>query len=152
MIVRAAVAQVGTPQFDLQRTLTKLQEYVEKAAAQGCRLIVFPEAYIGGYPRNSTFGAVVGQRSPEGREEFLKYYQGAIAVPGPVTDQLAEIAARYDIFLVVGVIEREPTGTLYCTAVFVDPKRGYLAKHRKVCIDTQQKKRERRSYRQINTT
>ncbi|ORX57586.1 nitrilase [Hesseltinella vesiculosa] len=130
---RVAVAQVGTPKFDLEATLAKLENYVDQAHKQQARLILFPEAFIGGYPRKSTFGSVMGMRSPEGRVEFTNYHKGAILVPGPVTDRLAKIAKEKDIFLVVGVIEREElTGTLYCSAIHVDPDHGYIGKHRKV--------------------
>src|SRR6201999_4412922 len=43
------------------------------------------------------------------------------------------------IFLVVGVIEQSSVeegkgngGTLYCTIIFIDSKRGYVGKHRKL--------------------
>ncbi|KAK1229670.1 Nitrilase [Marasmius sp. AFHP31] len=79
----------------------------------------------------STFGAVVGDRSPEGRDEFLRYHSAAIEVPGPAVSQIAEVSKQTGVFLVVGVIERDG-GTLYCTAVFVDPNEGFVGKHRKL--------------------
>ncbi len=79
----------------------------------------------------STFGTAVGARSDEGREEFLKYHQNAIEVPSAATQEIAKISEELDIFLVVGVIERDG-GTLYCTVVFVSPSNGYLCKHRKL--------------------
>ena len=44
---------------------------------------------------------------------------------------MENISKETGVFLVVGVIERD-NGTLYCTAVFVDPAVGYVAKHRKL--------------------
>lgn len=46
------------------------ERFIKEAADQGCQLVVFPEAFIGGYPRGSTFGVAMGSRSPEGKEEF----------------------------------------------------------------------------------
>lgn len=46
------------------------ERFIKEAAEQGCELVVFPEAFIGGYPRGSNFGVVMGSRSPEGKEEF----------------------------------------------------------------------------------
>jgi predicted amidohydrolase len=79
----------------------------------------------------STFGSVVGLRSDEGREEFRRYHAAAIDVPGPALSTIERISREVDIFLVVGVIEREG-GTLYCTVIFVDPVQGYVGKHRKL--------------------
>jgi beta-cyano-L-alanine hydratase/nitrilase len=79
----------------------------------------------------STFGAVVGLRSDEGREEFQKYHAAAIDIPSPAIVSLENVSKVTGVFLVVGVIERD-LGTLYCTAVFVDPEDGYVGKHRKL--------------------
>ena len=87
---------------------------------------------IGGYPKYSLFGVCVGDRAPEGRDEFLRYHSAAIEVPGsPAIARIETISKETGVFLVVGVIERD-LGTLYCTAVFVDPEKGYVAKHRKL--------------------
>lgn len=61
----------------------------------------------------------------------MKYHQAAIEIPSPAVTEIEAIARGADIFLVVGVIERDG-GTLFCTAVFIDPKSGYVAKHRKL--------------------
>ena len=79
----------------------------------------------------STFGVVVGTRSEEGRDEFLRYHSAAIEIPSPTITRLEKVSKETGVFLVVGVIERE-LGTLYCTVVFVDPTEGYVGKHRKL--------------------
>jgi predicted amidohydrolase len=79
----------------------------------------------------STFGVVVGERSPEGRDEFLRYHSAAIDIPSPAISRIESISKDTGVFLVVGVIERDG-GTLYCTVVFIDPQQGYLGKHRKL--------------------
>jgi predicted amidohydrolase len=86
---------------------------------------------VGGYPKFSTFGVAVGVRTPEGRDEYLRYHQAAIELPSPALTQIEAVSREVEIFLVVGVIERDG-GTLYCTVVFVDPIEGFLAKHRKL--------------------
>src|SRR6266436_7560353 len=86
---------------------------------------------IGGYPKMSTFGVVVGERSSEGRDEFLRYHTAAIDIPSPAISRIELISKDTGVFLVVGVIERDG-GTLYCTIVFIDPQEGYLGKHRKL--------------------
>jgi hypothetical protein len=43
---------------------------IREAASRGARLAVFPEAFIGGFPKGASFGAPIGLRKPEGREAF----------------------------------------------------------------------------------
>jgi nitrilase len=92
---------------------------------------VFPEALIGGYPKGLVFGASVGIRTAPGRQLFAAYANGAIEVPGSVTAAIGQIAERHQLFLVVGVIERDG-GTLYCTALYFGPDGSLLSKHRKL--------------------
>jgi len=130
MRVQAAVVQAAPIGFDRARTMDKLERLIAEAARGGAQLAVFPEAFIPAYPRGFDFGTVVGQRTPEGRDWFRRYFDGAIEVPGPDVDRMAAAACEYGIHLVVGVIERDG-GTLYCTALFFSPE-GYLGKHRKL--------------------
>jgi nitrilase len=129
--VRAAVIQAASAAFDREASLEKVAEWTGVAARDGAELIVFPEAFVSGYPKAADFGAVVGSRSAEGREWFRRYYESGIDIPGPAVDLLGQIANEHRIHLVIGVIERTP-GTLYCTALFIGPDGALLAKHRKV--------------------
>ncbi len=128
---KAAVAQVGSVLFDTAATLERVERMCREAAAGGAKLLVLPEALLGGYPKGLTFGAVVGSRTDAGREQFRRYSAAAIAVPGPETEQLAVWAAELDLHIVVGVIERGG-GTLYCASLVFTPGRGLAAKHRKL--------------------
>jgi nitrilase len=129
--ITVAVVQAAPVAFDRERTLAKLHDLAGEAARQGARLVLFPEAFVSAYPRGLDFGAVVGSRTEEGREDFLRYWESSVDVPGPAVDSLARTARSHDIYLVVGVIEREG-GTLYCTVLFFAPDGAYLGKHRKV--------------------
>ena len=130
-IVRAAVVQAAPIAFERERTVEKVCVLTTDAASQGVRLVVFPEAFISAYPRGLSFGAVVGSRTSEGREEYRRYWESAVDVPGPIVDTLAEIAAQNQVYLVMGVIERDG-GTLYCSVLFFAPDGRYLGKHRKL--------------------
>jgi nitrilase len=129
--VRAAVVQAGAVPFDSDACVDKAVRLIEQAAAMGAKLIVFPEAFISGYPKGLNFGLVVGARDPAGREEFRLYLDAAIEVPGPQTQRLGEAAATHGSYVVMGVIEREG-GTCYCTALFFAPDGTLLGKHRKL--------------------
>ena len=67
---RAAVVQAASAGFDRDETLAKAEALTREAARQGARLVVFPEAFVGGYPRGSGFGAVIGNRTEEGVRNF----------------------------------------------------------------------------------
>ncbi len=129
--VTVAVVQAAPVVFDRERTLDKLEALAGDAARRGARLVLFPEAFVSAYPRGLDFGAVVGSRTDDGREDFRRYWESSVDVPGPAVDRLAGIARAYAIHLVVGVVERDG-GTLYCTVLFFAPDGAYLGKHRKV--------------------
>ena len=129
--VTVAVVQAAPVSFDVRRTLEKTADLAADAARRGARLALFPEAFVSAYPRGLDFGAVVGSRTDAGREQFRRYWESAIDVPGPDVDRLARIAGANRLYLVIGVIERE-RGTLYCTALFFGPDGRYLGKHRKL--------------------
>ena len=62
--VRVAVVQAHSVLLDLPATLAKADMLIKQAASEGARIIVFPEAFIGGYPRGLGFGTIVGSRAP----------------------------------------------------------------------------------------
>jgi nitrilase len=129
--VRVAVAQAAPVVFNLKRTLEKVHALAREAARGGAQLVLFPEAFVSGYPRGLDFGAVVGSRSEKGREDFRRYWESSVDVPGPAVGELSRAARTNRIHLVIGVVERKG-GTLYCTILFFAPGGSYLGKHRKI--------------------
>src|SRR5215207_6142113 len=105
--VRAAVVQAAPVSFDREFTLAKVRQLTQAAAARGAKLTVFPEAFVSAYPRGMTFGAVIGNRSPDGREWYRRYWESSIDVPGEAVAVLADIARESATHLVIGVVERD---------------------------------------------
>ncbi|KAL2645344.1 hypothetical protein R1flu_012931 [Riccia fluitans] len=128
---RVGVVQASTVFYDTPATLDKAERFVAEAASLGAQLVVFPEAFIGGYPRGATFGAVIGSRSAKGREDYRKYHAAAIDVPGPEVERLAGMAGRFKVYIVIGVVERMG-GTLYCSILYFNSHGVFLGKHRKL--------------------
>jgi nitrilase len=128
---KVAVVQAASVAFDRERTLDKLAALVSDAAKQGAQLVLFPEAFVSAYPRGLDFGAVVGGRTDAGREDFRRYWESSVDVPGPAVDFMSRTARTNRMHLVVGVIERD-AGTLYCTVLFFAPDGALLGKHRKL--------------------
>jgi len=134
-IVRAAVAQPAAIPFDARASVEKVCTLTAQAASDGAQLVLFPEAYVGGYPWGLAFGTSVGGRSPEGRRTWERYWASAIDVPGPETKLLGSAAREAGLHLAVGVIERDSSyskGTLYCTLLYFGPDGSLLGKHRKL--------------------
>src|SRR5579871_4074250 len=129
--VRAAVIQNSAVVFNREATLEKVARLVRDAKREGAELVVFPEAFVSAYPKGLNFGAVIGSRTPAGREDFRRYFDSAIEVPGPAVDFLGAVAGDHAVHLVIGVIERDG-GTLYCTVLFFSPEGKFLGKHRKL--------------------
>lgn len=129
--VRAAVVQNSPAVFDREATLDKVARLAGDAKAKGAELVVFPEAFVSAYPKGLDFGAVIGSRTPAGREDFRRYFESAVEVSGPATKRLGEISGDLGVHLVIGVIERDG-GTLYCTVLFFSPDGQLLGKHRKL--------------------
>jgi nitrilase len=129
--IHVAVVQAGAVPFDSAASIEKAEQRIAEAASGGAKLIVFPEAFVGGYPKGCDFGARVGSRTPEGRKLFRRYFENAVEVEGPGTQRLGEAARVHGVWVVIGVIERAG-GTLYCTALFFAPDGTLAGKHRKV--------------------
>lgn len=134
-ICKVAILQAAPQIFDAQASTAKACRLTGEAAALGAQLILFPEAFIPAYPRGLAFGAVIGSRSPTGRQAWQQYWANAIDVPGPETYALGQAARQAQAYLAIGVIERDnqfSRGTLYCTLLYFGPDGQLLGKHRKL--------------------
>ncbi|MGM0396430.1 MAG: carbon-nitrogen hydrolase family protein [Bacillota bacterium] len=132
--LKVSVIQDSPVLFDLEKTMEKTISLTRRAASNGSKLIVFPESFIPCYPRGLTFGMVIGGRTKEAREDYRRYYENSVAVPGPEVDQLSELTKELQIYLSIGVTEKNGDGldgTLHCSNLFFGPE-GYMGRHRKL--------------------
>ena len=133
--IKVAVVQAAPVLFDREATVEKACGLIEQAAEQGAQLILFPEAFIPAYPRGLAFGTVVGSRSPVGRRIWQRYWENTVEVPGPATRKLGDAAKKANVYLAIGVIERDAgrsAGTVYCTLLYFGPDGRLLGKHQKL--------------------
>ncbi|WP_375205261.1 carbon-nitrogen hydrolase family protein [Hyphococcus sp.] len=134
--IKVAAVQAAGPLFQSAGALEKIEHFARRAAENGARLIVFPEAFIGGYPKGSHFGAPVGSRSDDGRDLFRRYWEAAIEIPGAEVARLAALAGDLKCDLVIGAIERagrdEGGGTLYCASLVFSADGRFCGRRRKL--------------------
>jgi nitrilase len=133
--VRAAVVQAAPALMDRDATIEKTGQLIDRAAADGAQLVVFPEAFVPAYPWGIRFGTRIGGRSAQGRRAWARYWANAVEVPGAATEAIGVAARRARAYVAIGVIERDQTyshGTLYCTLLYFGPDGRLLATHRKL--------------------
>ncbi|NKX56506.1 carbon-nitrogen hydrolase family protein [Arthrobacter mobilis] len=128
---KVAVIQSASVPFDAEASTKKAEELIAEVAANGGELAVFPEAFIGGYPKGTAFGTAVGYRTERGRDEYARYSNGAITLDGPEVQRLVQASSEHGVFVVMGVIERLGN-TLYCTALHISPTSGLVENRRKL--------------------
>jgi len=127
---KAAAIQAAPILLDRDATTEKASGLIMEAASNGANLIVFPETWIPGYPiwigANSRFGY------PPAKKVYRRLYENAVDIPGPVTEYLGGVAKKAGAFVVMGVHERVPSGTMYNSIVFINSNGQLLGKHRKL--------------------
>src|SRR5215813_12935863 len=109
---KAAAVQAAPCFLDSEATIAKACRLVAEAAANGARLIVFPEVFVPGYPYWNWCMSPL-----EGSSWFRRLCRGAIEIPGPEVAALCEAARSARAYIVIGVNERSAVslGTLYNT-------------------------------------
>lgn len=146
--ITLTVAQYATRSTRAE-TLSLLRDVVTEATNSSPKttLILFPEVFLGSYPRGTTFGSVIGARAPEGRDEYHAYWREAVDLGdthpeglGEYThagdgtrEELEQIARESGVWIAVGLLEKaKGCGTLWCSVVTVSPVDGVVGKRRKV--------------------
>jgi nitrilase len=119
--VRVAVVQAGSVPFQSEACVDKAVRLIEEAAAAGAKVIVFPEAFITGYPKGLNYGLVVGARDPAGREEFRLYLDAAIDVPGPLRRPTAPTSSSASSSVTAG-----PAIAPSCSSGLTEPCSGSI--------------------------
>jgi nitrilase len=133
MKTKIAAAQIAPVFLDLHATVQKACDTIEKAAKEGASLIVFPEAFISGYP--DWVWAVPNSKSAELGELYTELVQNGVNVPDSTTKKLAAAAKKAGINVIMGMNERnsESSGaSLYNSLLYIDDEGTVIGKHRKL--------------------
>jgi aliphatic nitrilase len=126
---RAAAVQASPVYLNPSATADKAASLVREAAANGAKLVAFPEVFIPGYPYWNWITDPV-----TGSAWFEKLAKASVLVPGREIDVVRKAARDTECYVVLGVNERSPVslGTIYNTLVFIGPDGALLGKHRKL--------------------
>lgn len=130
-MTKVAVIQASSVPFAAMASVEKAEIILRRVADNKAGVAVFPEAFIGGYPKGNGFGCVVGNRTMEGRSLYQKYVEGSVSLDGPELKRLAEAVTETQVYTVMGIIEKLGR-TLYCTVVTLAPHKGVVGIHRKL--------------------
>ena len=131
---KVAVIQESPAFLDRERTLEMAVGLVDDAAAAGAELVVFPEAFIAGYP------AWIWRLRPGsdwGTSEAIhgRLLDSSVDIERGDLQPLLEAAARNEVTIVCGMNERDAglsRATIYNTVVVVGPDGSLLNRHRKL--------------------
>jgi nitrilase len=134
MTTKVAVIQKPPVLLDRAGTIARVVELIDEAATAGASLLVFPEAYVPGYPtwiwrlRPGGDGAVTG-------EIHARLRANAVDVAGGDLQPVQDAAAKRRVTVVLGINELDSgfSGTtLFNTVVVIGPNGSLLNKHRKL--------------------
>lgn len=134
MPVNVAISQKPPVLLDLEATTNKALETLEEAAANGAQLVVFPEAYLPGYP-TWIWRLRPGGDMGLGNQLHAKLRENAVDIASGGLDRVCEAAAKHGVVVVIGLNERdsEYSGTtLYNTVVVIGSDGQILNRHRKM--------------------
>ena len=130
---RVAAAQLTPIFLNREKTVDKACGAILKAGKEGAKLIVFPEAFIPGYP--DWVWLYPPHKSKELGDLYAELVDNAVSVPDQTTERLCEAAKEAAINVVMGMNERNSetsSGSLYNTIVFINDAGEILGKHRKL--------------------
>ena len=127
-ICRVAVVQASPVFLDRDATIAKGIELVRAAAAQGARIVAFPEVWVPGYPL-WVYGAA-GWGDEQAKRAYAQLLAQSVKVPSAATEALAQVAVECAVEIVMGINEVSG-GTLYNSLLYVRPT-GEVAVHRKL--------------------
>lgn len=132
--MKAAVIQKPPVLLDREATVAKTVESIEEAVREGASLLVFPEAYIPGYP-TWIWRLKPGGDMALGNEIHARLRLHSVSLARGDLKPIQEAAKRHNVTIVLGIneIDLEVSGTtLFNTVVVIGPDGAILNRHRKL--------------------
>ncbi|MBT6424503.1 MAG: carbon-nitrogen hydrolase family protein [Bacteroidetes Order II. Incertae sedis bacterium] len=134
---KIAAAQFAPVYLNKEATVKKACSIIADAGKLDIDLLVFPEAFLPGYP--AWVWHMPAGKTKDLRPPFAQLLANSVTVPGPEIRRVQEAAAAADVGLAFSVNEINGSGsgsTLYNTIVYIDRDGHLLGKHRKMIPTT----------------
>lgn len=134
MDIKVAVCQKPPVLLDLEATTQKALQSLDEAVGEGAQLVVFPEAYLPGYP-TWIWRLRPGGDMALGNEIHAKLLNNSVDIAAGGLDPIRDAAAKHQVVVVMGLneIDSEYSGTtLFNTVVVIGPEGSILNRHRKL--------------------
>ena len=133
--LNVGIAQIAPVWLDRDATVSRVIEWIHKAASRGCELVVFGEALIPGDPFwvERTDGARF--ESALQKELYRHYVEQSVCIEAGDLDPIAAVAREHSIAVYVGVMERAPDRgghSVYASMVYIDTSGEIGSVHRKL--------------------
>jgi nitrilase len=130
--VRVAIVQEPPAILDLAEGVRRASKHIESAAAEGARLVAFPETWLTGYPA-WIFG-LAGWDDAEARRWYAALVQQCPSSDAPELDPVRQAAARAGVTVVMGLNERygRDASTLFNSQLTIGPEGQTVGVHRKL--------------------
>ncbi len=131
--IKVAAAQLSPIFLNKEKTVEKACDAILEAGEKGASLIVFPEAFIPGYP--DWVWLIPNSRGAELNELYLELVENAVSIPDDTTNELCKAAKAAKINVVIGLHERNSetsNASLFNSLLFIDDNGSILGKHRKL--------------------
>lgn len=133
MVEKVAAAQLSPVFLNKEKTIEKACKAILTAGKKGAKLIVFPEAFLSGYP--DWIWLIPNSKGTDLNELYVKLVEHAISVPDESTDKLCKAAKTAGISVVMGMHERNSetsNASLFNSLLFIYEQGVILGKHRKL--------------------
>lgn len=131
--LKVASAQLSPIFLNKEKTVNKACKAILEAGKKGAKLIVFPEAFISGYP--DWVWLIPNSKGAELNDLYLKLIENSVSVPDSTTIKLCNSAKKANINVVIGIHERNSetsNASLFNSLLFINDKGVILGKHRKL--------------------
>jgi predicted amidohydrolase len=124
--VTAAAIQIGPVEGDVDATLAKCEEWLDRAAGEGADLAVLPEAIIPGF---AELDVAHEQKDPHAIAAVIETLD---PTDGLATQRLAAKAREHSMVVVFGMLARTQAGKAVNASVLVDETGALRAVHHKM--------------------